>query len=131
MSLRKLSAGDGYTCLTRQVAAQDATHRGRERMTPYLAERGESPGVWLGSAATSEDGFPAVGQAVSETQMVALFGGLHPHADDIEARLIAAGRSVQKVRVAFKAVTRASLHRARLGDIRSHDIAPPRCRSGP
>jgi len=51
MSLHKLTAGDGYTYLTRQVAACDATHRGRDGLSDYYSEQGESPGVWLGHGA--------------------------------------------------------------------------------
>src|SRR3954453_23135287 len=81
MSLHKLSAGSGYTYLTRQVAAGDVTARGRGSLGAYYAERGESPGVWLGSGLSSLDGGPAVGDPVSEAQMVALFGhGHHPNA---------------------------------------------------
>jgi hypothetical protein len=53
MSLHKLSAGDGYTYLTRQVAAADDTHRGRRSLGEYYEQKGESPGVWLGSGLSS------------------------------------------------------------------------------
>lgn len=46
MSLHKLTAGDGYTYLTRQVAALDATERGLAGLGDYYSQRGESPGVW-------------------------------------------------------------------------------------
>ena len=49
MSLHKLTAGSGYDYLTRQVAALDATDKGRIGLASYYAERGESPGVWVGS----------------------------------------------------------------------------------
>jgi len=52
MSLHKLTAGDGYTYLTRQVAAQDATQRGYAGLGDYYAQRGESPGVWMGRGRT-------------------------------------------------------------------------------
>lgn len=44
MSLHKLSAGSGYTYLTRQVAVADDTARGRGSLGAYYAERGEAPG---------------------------------------------------------------------------------------
>jgi hypothetical protein len=50
MSIHKLSAGDGYSYLTRQVAAFDATERGHTGLADYYSQRGESPGQWLGSA---------------------------------------------------------------------------------
>jgi hypothetical protein len=61
MSLHKLSAGWGYTYLTRQVAADDVTARGRGSLGDYYAERGESPGVWLGAGLPSLDGGPQPG----------------------------------------------------------------------
>ena len=95
MSLHKLSAGDGYTYLTRQVAVQDSTERGLSGLGEYYAERGESPGVWLGRGTSGLDGFDAT-SPVSERQMVALFGeGRHPDADRIEQQQIAAGASVK------------------------------------
>jgi hypothetical protein len=41
MSLHKLSAGDGYLYLIRQVAANDSTDRGREALHDYYSERGD------------------------------------------------------------------------------------------
>lgn len=43
MSLHKLTAGDGYTYLTRQTAALDATERGTEGLGAYYAARVEAP----------------------------------------------------------------------------------------
>src|SRR5947209_9336837 len=86
MSLHKLSAGSGYTYLTRQVAAGDVTARGRASLGAYYEERGESPGVWLGAGLVSLQGGPRAGDPVSEAQMVALFGrGHHPNATDPNA----------------------------------------------
>ena len=79
MSLHKLSAGSGYTYLTRQVAAGDVTARGRGSLGAYYEQRGESPGVWLGAGLTSLEGGPRAGDPVTEAQMLALFGrGHHP-----------------------------------------------------
>ena len=49
MSVHKLTAGDGYTYLTRQVAAHDATNRGYSGLADYYSDKGETPGMWLGS----------------------------------------------------------------------------------
>ena len=93
MSLHKLTAGDGYTYLTRQVAAADATDKGHTNLGDYYTSKGESPGVWVGSGLSGLDGVDA-GQHVSAEQMKALFGeGRHPDADKIGAAMIAAGRS--------------------------------------
>ena len=50
MSIHKLSAGYGYDYLTRQVAALDAAEKGHTGLASYYTERGESPGVWIGSS---------------------------------------------------------------------------------
>ena len=81
MSLHKLTAGSGYDYLTRQVAALDATEKGRTGLASYYTERGESPGVWVGSGMDGIDGLD-VGDPVTAEQMRALFGcGLHPLAE--------------------------------------------------
>src|SRR5215213_9181853 len=81
MSLHKLTAGSGYDYLTRQVAALDATEKGHTGLASYYTERGESPGVWIGSGMDEIDGL-AAGDPVTAEQMRALFGcGLHPLAE--------------------------------------------------
>jgi hypothetical protein len=78
MSIHKLSAGSGYDYLTRQVAALDATAKGHVGLASYYAERGESPGVWVGSGLAGVDGLEA-GDPVTAEQVRALFGaGMHP-----------------------------------------------------
>jgi len=114
MSLHKLTAGDGYTYLTRQVAAADATHRGRDGLGEYYSQRGESPGLWMGHGAGGLTEFRAPTEAaaaaagdragafrgaeVSQTQMLALFGeGRHPNAEAIEKAMITGGQGVRAV----------------------------------
>src|SRR5215208_3405620 len=81
MSIHKLTAGSGYDYLTRQVAALDATEKGHSGLASYYSERGESPGVWIGSGLAGIDGL-AVGDPVTAEQMGAMFGcGLHPLAE--------------------------------------------------
>jgi conjugative relaxase-like TrwC/TraI family protein len=81
MSIHKLSAGSGYDYLTRQVAALDATEKGHVGLASYYSERGEKPGVWIGSGLDGIDGL-AAGDEVTPEQMRALFGcGLHPLAE--------------------------------------------------
>ena len=78
MSIHKLSAGSGYDYLTRQVAALDATAKGHVGLASYYTERGESPGVWVGSGLAGVDGLNA-GDAVTAEQMRAMYGaGMHP-----------------------------------------------------
>ena len=87
MSIHKLTAGSGYDYLTRQVAALDATAKGHVGLTSYYTERGESPGVWVGSGLGGIDGLEA-GDAVTGEQMRALFGaGMHPLATQRLERL--------------------------------------------
>jgi hypothetical protein len=81
MSMHKLTAGSGYDYLTRQVAALDSTEKGHTGLAAYYAEKGEKPGVWIGSGMASIDGLNA-GDPVTAEQMRALFGcGLHPLAE--------------------------------------------------
>jgi conjugative relaxase-like TrwC/TraI family protein len=118
MSLHKLSAGDGYTYLTRRVAAADDTNRGYGSLGAYYDQKGESPGVWLGSGLDSFGGsvpeFRVTGE-VTEAQMTALFGeGRHPNADVIERRL-------QREGVCGRALDRAT----KLGqEYRTYDSNP-------
>jgi hypothetical protein len=56
MSIHKLTAGAGYDYLTRQVAALDATEKGHTGLASYYTERGETPGVWIGSGLDGIDG---------------------------------------------------------------------------
>ena len=92
MSTNKLSAGSGYTYLTRQTAAHDSTVTTGQTLADYYSEKGERPGTWTGSALAGLAGVDH-GDQVSEDQMKALFGeGRHPDADRLEAAAIAAGR---------------------------------------
>ena len=92
MSLHKLSAGDGYTYLVRQVAAGDSTERGFDSLGDYYSAKGETPGRWVGSGLAGLNMSPAAMASVSEMQMKALFGlGIHPDADAIVQAKIAAG----------------------------------------
>ncbi|WP_459958126.1 MobF family relaxase, partial [Mycobacterium avium] len=98
-----MTAGDGYMYLIRQVAASDATDRGRPSLSDYYSAKGETPGTWMGRglaalgqpiARDASDPLVAKlwavphGSQVSEDQMKALFGeGLHPNADRITRHL--------------------------------------------
>ncbi|HVD81569.1 MAG TPA: relaxase domain-containing protein [Propionibacteriaceae bacterium] len=68
MSIHKLTAGSGYDYLTRQVAALDATEKGHTGLASYYTERGETPGVWIGSGMDGIDGLTA-GDPVTAEQM--------------------------------------------------------------
>lgn len=76
MTVHKLSAGDGYTYLTRQVASADERRPAGQSLAEYYVDRGNPPGVWAGRGAKQ---LGLAGTEVSETQMRALFGeGRHP-----------------------------------------------------
>ena len=88
MSLHKLSAGHGYDYLIRQVAALDATHRGRTDLASYYSERGEAPGRWVGRGLAGVDGL-GVGDVVTGEQMRLLFAeGCHPLAETSPTRRV-------------------------------------------
>ena len=53
MTMHKLTAGDGYQYLIRQVAAVDDTARGVAPLIDYYSAKGESPGRWVGSGLPS------------------------------------------------------------------------------
>jgi hypothetical protein len=98
--MHKLTAGSGYDYLTRQVAALDATEKGHIGLASYYTERGETPGVWIGSGMDGIDGLTA-GDPVTAEQMRALFGcGLHPLAELRQQQLEGpglTGRDLQEV----------------------------------
>ena len=102
MSIHKLTAGSGYDYLTRQVAAQDATDKGHTGLASYYAQKGETPGVWVGSGMAGIDGLD-VGDVVTAEQMQALFGsGHHPLAQQRLDRLAGPDLTVRD----YQAVTR-------------------------
>ena len=90
-SIHKLTAGNGYTYLTQQVAACDSTEVSDGQLAEYYSAKGESPGRWVGAGLTGIEGISA-GDQVSEEQMKALFGvGRHPDADAMYDRFVADG----------------------------------------
>jgi TrwC relaxase len=102
MSIHKLTAGSGYDYLTRQVAALDATEKGHVGLASYYTERGETPGLWIGSGLAGIDGLNA-GDAVTAEQMRALFGtGLHPLAEERLEQLDAADLTDTNIKTATR-----------------------------
>lgn len=96
MSLRKLTAGEGYSYLTRQVAAHDATEKGHSTLADYYDEKGESPGRWMGAGLAGLA--IAAGETVSASQMALLFGrGHHPRAGEIGAEVARRGGSQTEI----------------------------------
>ncbi|KQR64056.1 hypothetical protein ASF98_11115 [Arthrobacter sp. Leaf337] len=77
MTVHKLSAGDGYTYYTREVASGDELRTKDRSLGDYYTVDGNPPGQWGGGGAA----LLGVSGEVSEAQMAALFGeGLHPDA---------------------------------------------------
>lgn len=79
MTIAKITAGDGYTYLTRHTARGD-TDPGREPdAASYYTAEGNPPGLWIGAGAPL---LGLAGQEVTEEQMRSLFGhGQHPQAE--------------------------------------------------
>jgi hypothetical protein len=130
MSLHKLSAGHGYDYAIRQVAALDATRRGRTDLASYYAERGEA------RAGGSAPGWPAStastwGNVVTGEQMRLLFVRRGPP----PARRNVAGRwSGVDARCPVPAVDRgAAVPGGAAGPVRrsQHRAGPQRCHNGP
>ncbi len=75
VSVRVMSAGDGYKYLLKTVAAADGDRSLSTPLTRYYAEAGTPPGRWLGAGvAALGDGELSVGDRVSEAQLQLLIG---------------------------------------------------------
>jgi conjugative relaxase-like TrwC/TraI family protein len=115
MTVAKITAGDGYTYLTRHTARGDAEAAGAHDATAYYTAQGNPPGVWTGRGAPL---LGLAGQEVNEAQMRALFGlGEHPDGDAVTAAYLRdhvragmSGRQLDQVR--YEAIAAARLGRA-------------------
>lgn len=75
VSMRVMSAGDGYKYLLSTVAVGDGDRSLSTPLTRYYAAQGTPPGRWLGSGVAGLGGGRiAVGDQVSETQLQLLVG---------------------------------------------------------
>ncbi|OUZ11124.1 conjugal transfer protein [Aeromicrobium sp. PE09-221] len=75
VSMKSMSAGDGYKYLLKSVIAGDGNRALSTPMTRYYAEAGTPPGRWLGSGvATVGGGLLRVGDPVSGEQLAWLIG---------------------------------------------------------
>jgi conjugative relaxase-like TrwC/TraI family protein len=78
VSMRVMSAGDGYKYLLRTVAAADGNRPLSTPLTRYYMEEGTPPGRWLGTGvAALGKGEIQVGDRVSEHQLQLLMGRGH------------------------------------------------------
>ena len=75
VSMRVMSAGDGYKYLLKTVAAADGNRPLSTPLTRYYMEEGTPPGRWLGAGvADLGKGEIQVGDRVSEDQLQLLMG---------------------------------------------------------
>lgn len=75
VSMRVMSAGDGYKYLLKTVAAADGDRPLSTPLTRYFIEEGTPPGRWLGKGVASlGKGELVVGDCVSEDQLQLLMG---------------------------------------------------------
>src|SRR6476661_4658018 len=78
MTIHKVSAGDGYDYLTRQVAVADQDLAKGQDLAAYYTASGEPPGMWAGQGCRDL----GVSGIVRDDQMQSLWGeGYHPDAD--------------------------------------------------
>jgi hypothetical protein len=66
MTIHKLTAGDGYTYLTRQVAGGDVQRERGQSAAEYYTAKGNPPGMWAGRGAPL---LGLEGEFVTEQQM--------------------------------------------------------------
>jgi conjugative relaxase-like TrwC/TraI family protein len=115
MTMAKITAGDGYTYLTRHTAHGDADVAEGQDATAYYTAQGNPPGVWTGRGAPL---LGLAGRQVTEEQMRALFGlGEHPDSEAITSAYlkehVRAGMSERQLeRVRDEAIAAARLGRA-------------------
>ncbi|HEV2347019.1 MAG TPA: MobF family relaxase [Actinocrinis sp.] len=87
LSLHKLTAGDGYTYLTRHIAGGDVQRERGQDATDYYTAEGNPPGRWAGRGLATLD---LRTREVTEQAMRNLFGlGIHPEAERIKKEYLA------------------------------------------
>ena len=75
VSMRVMSAGDGYKYLLKSIAAGDGDRSLSTPLTRYYAEAGTPPGEWLGAGVAALGGGQIIeGDQVSESQLQLLVG---------------------------------------------------------
>lgn len=79
VSVRVMSAGDGYKYLLRTVAAGDGLRALSTPLTRYYSAEGTPPGRWMGAGVATLGSRIREGDTVSEAQLQLLIGmGRHP-----------------------------------------------------
>ncbi|MFG1879514.1 MobF family relaxase [Sphaerisporangium sp. NPDC049003] len=113
MTIHKLTAGDGYTYLTRQVAGGDVQWEQGQAAAEYYTAKGNPPGRWMGRGAPL---LGLDGEQVTEDQMKALFGaGMHPRADAIVSEYLAKNITAHMTERQLEALQEGAIRAATLG----------------
>jgi hypothetical protein len=120
MTIAKITAGDGYTYLTRHTAHGDAdlpraSADGRQQdAAGYYTAQGNPPGRWTGRGAPL---LGLAGREVTEEQMRALFGhGEHPDSEAIIAAWLTANVRAGMTDRQLETARDAAIATARLGN---------------
>lgn len=113
LSLHKLTAGDGYTYLTRHIAGGDVQReRGQDAADYYTAE-GNPPGRWAGRGLAALE---VRDPAVTEQAMRNLYGlGIHPEAERVKKEYLAEHLTENLTTAQVKKVHRQAEKAAELG----------------
>ncbi len=91
MDFELITAGQMYRYYLRQVVVGDGRRPARTPLVQAQEEAGVPAGRWMGRGLAALG--LAAGDVVTEAQLRNLFGeGRHPHADQIEADQLAAGK---------------------------------------
>lgn len=113
MTMHKLTAGDGYTYLTRQVAGGDVPMERGQDAAAYYTAKSNPAGRWMGR------GVGLLGledQLVTEDHMRALYGqGMHPEADRLVDEYLTAHVQARMTDKQLQAVASAAIRHATLG----------------
>ena len=112
MTIHKVTAGDGYTYLTKHIAGGDVQRVRGQEASDYYAAKGNPVGYWIGRGAPALN---LAGKQVTEEHMRHLFGaGMHPNAtaiiaDHLAKHVTADMTDAQLARVRAEAVRAATL----------------------
>lgn len=113
LSLHKLTAGDGYTYLTRHIAGGDVQRERGQDAADYYAAEGNPPGRWAGRGLAALD---VRDPAVTEQAMRNLYGlGIHPEAERVKEEYLAKHLREDLTPAQIKKVHRQAEKAAELG----------------
>ncbi|MGW2331634.1 MobF family relaxase [Streptomyces sp. NPDC001700] len=97
MDIAKITAGQMYRYYLRQVVVGDGRRPAHRPLRTAQEEAGVPVGRWMGRGLAALG--LALGEEATEEQLRSLFGeGRHPHADQIEAGQLAAGKTPASAR---------------------------------